>query len=83
MAKGPAIDPYPERDESNPHNPNFFIRHILILSFHLHLDIPSSLFPWGFQIKMLACLIAFMRAICPAHLIFLDLITIMDLIIDE
>ena len=51
-------------------------RFILILSFHLRLGLPNSLFPTGFPTKTLYTpLLSPIRAICPAHLILLDFIT--------
>ena len=51
-------------------------RSILILSSHLHLGLPSGLFPLGFPTKTLyTCLFSSIRATCPAHPILLDLIT--------
>jgi len=53
------------------------LRSILILSSHLCLRLPSSPLRSGFTIKILYIfLISPMHATCPAHLILLDLITI-------
>jgi len=47
--------PWPSRIQSTNVHP-IFLRSILILSFHLCLDLPSGLFPSGFATKILyAC----------------------------
>jgi hypothetical protein len=52
----------------------------IILSYYLHLVLPSSLLPTGFSTKILyAFLISPMRATWPAYLFLLDLITLLTL----
>jgi hypothetical protein len=55
-------------------------RSILILSTHLRLGLPSSVFPSGFPTNNLhAFLFFFIRSIWSAHLILLDLIILITL----
>jgi len=55
---------------SNPVTPIF----ILILSSHIREGLLRSVFPWGFQTKILYVFISPIRATWSAHLNFLDLI---------
>jgi hypothetical protein len=65
---------HPEPDQSSPQRP------ILILSTHLCLSLPSDLLPSGFPTNNLYTFIFFpIRATCPAHLIFLNLIILIIL----
>jgi hypothetical protein len=53
------------------------LRSILILSTYLRLGLRNGLFPSGFQIKILYLVLGVpMHSACPAHLLFLDFITI-------
>ena len=76
----PSTCPYPEPAWSN-HYPHPTSWRSILISSHLHLGLPSGLFPSGFPIKTLnKPLFSPIRDTCPAHLILLDFIsrTILD-----
>jgi hypothetical protein len=53
------------------------LRSILILSTHLHLGLPSGLYPSGFPTDILyVFILSAIRDTCPAYLILLDLINL-------
>jgi hypothetical protein len=54
------------------------IRSILILSTHLCLGHPSGLIPTSFPTNILCIPLCPIRATCPAHLILLDLIIVIN-----
>jgi hypothetical protein len=65
--------------QSTPSHP-ITLRYILILSFHLRLDLPCGHFPSGFPTKILyAFLVSPMCITCRTHLIFLDFISLIIL----
>jgi hypothetical protein len=76
-----AVHVLSEINQYSPFN-LVFPRSILILSSHLRLGLPSCLCPSGISSKIVyAFLIFLIHATCPAHLILLDLITV--IIFDE
>jgi hypothetical protein len=66
--KSPPLVPT-EPDQSNPSHP-ISLKSILMLSTHLHLGLPSGLYPSGIPTNILhAFLFSPIRATCPAHLL--------------
>jgi len=58
--------------QSMPPHPTSW-RSIVLLSSHLHLGLPTGLFPSGFPTKTLYTpLISPIRAVCPAHFVLLN-----------
>jgi hypothetical protein len=73
----PATYPYSELYQSNPCLHPTTWRFILILSFHLHQNIPSGLFLSGFPTKTLyTSFLSLKSATFCAHLILLDIFTL-------
>jgi len=68
-----ATGTYPEPDASSPNKRPIYLIYTLI-SYHLRPGLLSGLFPSGIPTKILyAFLVLSLRAMCPNHLIFLDL----------
>ena len=70
----PTIYPYPEPDQFSPCPHPTSLRFILILSFHLRLCLPRISLPKVYP-PNLPLLLSPIHAICPAHLILIDLMT--------
>jgi hypothetical protein len=69
----PSTGPYPKPYRSSPYRPILSLKSILILSTHLSLCLPSSLFLSDFPTNILyAFLFSPVRAICPVHPPWLD-----------
>jgi hypothetical protein len=64
----PSSDLYPTPVQSSPYNP------IPFLLERVYIGLTRDLFPSGIPIKILYSVFSAMRAICPVHLILLDLI---------
>jgi hypothetical protein len=63
-----TAEPYPKPAGSNPHTASFFKIHSD--TSHLHLCLPSGLFPSGFLTNILhVFFISSMYATCPIHFI--------------
>jgi len=78
--KSLPLVPIPKPDDCSPHLPTLSLNSILISS-HLHLDLPYDHFLSGFLTKIrCAFLIFLMHVTCPVHLILLDLITLQYLV---
>jgi hypothetical protein len=77
----PSTDPYPEPDQSSPYHPHpIALQSIFTLSTHLHLGLPSGLFPSGFPTNILyAFLFSPIHVTCHDQLILLDLIILIIL----
>jgi hypothetical protein len=55
---------------------HIFLRLVLVLFFHLHLDLSNGFLFWSFQTKVsYAFLIFLLCAVCPVNFLFLDFIT--------
>jgi len=74
--KSPLLVPILRQMHSSTPSPNISLRSVLILFFHTRLGLPSGLFPTSSPTKNTVFLITPRRATCRAHLILLDLITL-------
>jgi len=64
FSQEPTIGPYTEPDELSPHLPNLFLLRSFLISSHLHLGLPSGLFPSGFLTEIMN---AFSSLPCVPH----------------
>jgi len=72
----PATCPYGEPDRASTYSTTHFLKIHLNVIPHLRLGLPSCLFPKGFPTRILyTSLLSPMRATCPTHLNFLNLVT--------
>jgi len=52
-SQDPTTGLYPEPDESSPHRLTIYYNIHSSISYHLHLGLPTGLFPLGFPTKVL------------------------------
>jgi hypothetical protein len=81
LPQQPSTCTYPEPKQPSPYHAIVIsTRSILILTTHLHLSLPSGLFPSGFPTNILyAFIFSPIRATWPAHLILCDMIVLIIL----
>jgi len=72
----PATCPYSGSHESNPHAPHSIFKIHFILSSHLRLSLQVVYSLQVFQLKYFMLFIVSMRSTCFAHIIILDLISL-------
>jgi hypothetical protein len=72
IQKGPQLVPILSKTDP-VHTIPSYARSIILWPTHLHLGLPSCLFPSGFPTNILYTFLIFtIRATCPDHLILLD-----------